>query len=115
MIAFSKDSPLASIQFRGCGANVRHADMCVAFAVLPSGSEYRVPDSGRSFALSTKTAQVELSLTDGVHQLNAGDRNRGVAELLEPQHHSDTLLDAAVVMLNQVIIRHNSIDATSGL
>src|ERR1700722_662068 len=50
----------------GCGANVRHADMCVAFAVLPSGSEYRVPDSGRSFALSTKTAQVELSLTDGV-------------------------------------------------
>jgi hypothetical protein len=36
-------------------------------------------------------AQVELSLTDAVHQLNAGDRDRRVAELLEPQHHSDTL------------------------
>ena len=38
-----------------------------------------------------------------MHQLNAGDHDRRVAELLEPQHHSHTLLDAAVVLLNQVI------------
>jgi hypothetical protein len=79
----------------------------VGFAALPSGSEYRVPDSGRSSALNTKAAQVELSLADAVHQLNASDRDRRVAELLEPQHHSNALLDAAVVLLNQVIIRHD--------
>jgi hypothetical protein len=36
-------------------------------------------------------------------------------ELLEAKHHSDALLDAPVVLLDQVIIRHNSIDATSSL
>jgi hypothetical protein len=82
---------------------VRHADKRVGFAALPSGSEYRVPDSGRSSALNTETAQIELSLADAVHQLNASDRDRRVAELLEPQHHSNALLDAAVALLNQVI------------
>jgi nucleotide-binding universal stress UspA family protein len=53
------------------GANVPHADKHVGFAALPSGSEYRVPDPGRSSALNTRRAQVELSLADAVHQLNA--------------------------------------------
>jgi hypothetical protein len=82
---------------------VRHADKRVGFAALPLGSEYCVPDSGRRSTLSTKAAQVELSLTDAVHQLNASDHDRRVAELLESQHHSNALLDAAVVLLNQVI------------
>jgi hypothetical protein len=82
---------------------VRHADKRVGFAALPLGSEYRVPDSGRRSTLNTKAAQVELPLTDAVHQLNASDRDRRVAELLEPQHHSNALLDAAVALLNQVI------------
>jgi hypothetical protein len=84
-------------------ANVRHADKRAGFAVLPSGSEYRIPDSGRRSTLNTKAAQVELFLTDAVHQLKASYRDRRVAELLEPHHHSNALLDAAVVLLNQVI------------
>jgi hypothetical protein len=63
---------------------VRHADKRVGFAALLSGSEYRVPDSGRSSTLNTEAAQIELSLADAVHQLNASDRDRRVAELLEP-------------------------------
>jgi hypothetical protein len=83
--AFARlDQALASHPLRGCGANVRHADKRVRFAALPPGSEYRVPDSGRSSALDTETPQTELSFTDAVHQFNAGDRDRRVAELLEP-------------------------------
>ena len=53
--------------------------------------------------MNTKTPQAELSLTDAVHQFDAGDRDHRVAESLEPQHYSNALLDAAVVLLNQVI------------
>jgi hypothetical protein len=38
-----------------------------------------------------------------VHQLDASDRDRRITELLEAKHHSDTLFDAPVVLLNQVI------------
>ena len=77
--------------------------MRVGYAALPSGTEYRVPYCGRSSALNTETPQAELSLTNTVHQLNAGNRDGGVAKLLESQHRSDALLDAAVVLFNQVI------------
>jgi hypothetical protein len=50
-----------------------------------------------------------------MHQLDASDRDRRMAELLEAEHYSDTLLDAPVILLNQVIIRHNSSDATISL
>jgi hypothetical protein len=45
----------------------------------------------------------ELLLADAVHQLDPGDRDRGMTELLEAEHHCDTLLAAAMVLLNQVI------------
>jgi hypothetical protein len=38
-----------------------------------------------------------------VNQLDAGDRDRRITELLEAKHHSDTLFDAPVALLNQVI------------
>ena len=38
-----------------------------------------------------------------MHQLDPGDRDRRMTELLEAEHHSDTLLDAPMVLLNQVI------------
>jgi hypothetical protein len=47
---------------RGCGANVRHLDKRIGFAALPSGSEDRVPDSGRRSTLNTKAAQVNCPL-----------------------------------------------------
>ena len=53
--------------------------------------------------MNTETPQAGLSLTDAVHQFNADDRDSCVAKQLEPQHHSNALLDAAVVLLNQVL------------
>lgn len=63
----------------GCGANVLDADMRVGCGALPSGSQYCVPYCGRSSALNSETPQAELSLTDAMHQFNAGDRDRRVA------------------------------------
>jgi hypothetical protein len=71
--------------------------MRVGRAALPSHSEDCVPDSGRSSALNTESTQPELSFAYAVHQFNAGDRDRRVAELLEPQHDRNALLDAAMV------------------
>ena len=90
--------------------------MRIVCAELPSGFQYRIPDCGRSSALNSKTPQAELSLTDAVHQFDAGDRDHRVAELLEPQHYSNALLDAAVVLLNQVIevFRRNAVRRLSG-
>jgi len=87
----------------GCGANLRHTATRFGCTSLPSGSEYCVSDSGRSSALNTQTPQAELSFADAVHQFNAGDRDHCIAELLEPKHHSNALLDASMILFNQVI------------
>ena len=88
---------------QGSGANAGNGGMCVEYGALPSGSEDRVPDFGRSSALSSKTSHTKLLLTDAMHKLNAGDGDRRIAKLLESLHRSYTLLDAAMVLLNQVI------------
>ena len=77
--------------------------MRIGCASLPSGSEYCVPDSRHSSAMNTQTPQAELSFADAVHQFNTGDRDHCIAELLEPQHHSNALLDASMVLFNQFI------------
>ncbi|SDR54815.1 Porin subfamily protein [Rhizobiales bacterium GAS191] len=38
--------------------------------------------------MNVKTSKSELSLTDAMHQLNAGDRDRRIREPLEAEHHS---------------------------
>ena len=38
-----------------------------------------------------------------MHQLDAGDRDRRIMEPLEAKHHSDPLLDAPMVLLDQVV------------
>ena len=53
--------------------------------------------------MNTEMSQRELPFADAVHQLDAGDRGRSIAELLEAEHHSDALLDASVVLLNEVV------------
>ena len=52
--------------------------------------------------MNTEMSQRELPFADAVHQLDAGDRGRSIAELLEAEHHGDALLDA-VVLLNEVV------------
>ena len=77
--------------------------MRAGYAALSSHSEYCVPDTGRSSAVNTQSPQIELSFAYAVHQFNAGDRDCRVAELLEPEHHRNALLDATMVLFNQVI------------
>jgi hypothetical protein len=38
-------------------------------------SENSIPNFGRSFALDTKFADLELTLSNPMHQFNAADRN----------------------------------------
>ena len=73
------------------------------FALLPSGLEHSVPDCGHSSAMNTEMSQRELPFADAVHQLDASDRGRSIAELLEAEHHGDALLDASVVLLNEIV------------
>ena len=53
--------------------------------------------------MNTEMSQPELPFADAVHRLDAGDGGRSIAELLEAEHHSDALLDASVVLLNEVV------------
>ena len=48
-------------------------------------------------------AQSELALTNAVHQLDAANRDRRVPKALDAQHHSDALLHAPMVLLDQVV------------
>src|SRR5260370_19404267 len=73
------------------------------YAVQTLSPKYRVPDCMRSSALNAQTPQSELSLADAMHQLDAGNRGRRILEVLEACHHSDALLDAPMVLLNQVV------------
>jgi hypothetical protein len=63
------------------------------YALLPSGPEHCVPDSEYSSAMNTEMSQPELPFADVVHQLDASDRGRSIAELLEAEHYGDTLLE----------------------
>src|SRR5258708_3295456 len=53
------------------------------YAVQTSSPKHRVPDCRRSSALNAQTPQSELSLADAMHQLDAGDRDRRIPEVLE--------------------------------
>jgi hypothetical protein len=72
-------------------------------AVPISSNQYRVPDSRHGLALKAQTRKCELALADSVHQLDAGDRDRSVRKPLEADHHSDALLHAPMVLLNQIV------------
>jgi hypothetical protein len=87
----------------GSGANRQHEHARTCCAEPPSGPERCIPDCGRSSTLSTETSQPELALADAVHQLDTDDRSRRITEPLEAEHHSDSLLDAPMVLLNQVV------------
>src|SRR5260221_2112245 len=72
-------------------------------AAQTSSPKHRVPDCRRSSALNAQTPQSELSLADAMHQLDARNRDRRIPEPLEAEHHSNALLHAPMVLLNQVV------------
>src|SRR5258708_31137270 len=73
------------------------------YAVQTSSPKHRVPDCRRSSALNGQTPQSELSLADAMHQLDAGDRDRGIPEPLEDGHPSNALLPAPMGLLSQIV------------
>jgi len=52
---------------------------------------------------ATEMPQAEVSLTDMVHQLNAGDRDRRIAKRLGFQASQKCAARPPMIMLNQVI------------
>src|SRR5690349_24877063 len=68
-----------------------------------SGSKHCVPDCRCSSILNAETSQFELSLPNAVQQIDAGDRDRCIAEPLETEHHRNALLHAPMVLLDKVI------------
>src|ERR1035438_7716120 len=54
-------------------------------------------------ATPTATAKRELSLTNAVSELDAGDRDRSIRKRLEPSHRCAPPLDRAVVLLDEII------------
>jgi hypothetical protein len=87
----------------GSGAKRQHEHACLERAVSSLCPEHCTPNCGCVSASNTQAAQPELPLADAVHQLDTGDRDRRVTELLEAEHPSDTLLDTPMVLLNQII------------
>jgi hypothetical protein len=57
--------------------------------------------------LNAQTCQCELSLAVAVHQLDTGDRDRRIFEVLEADHHSDALLYASMVLANRSTHLHH--------
>jgi hypothetical protein len=62
-----------------------------------------VPSPIRLFATPTATPERELSLTNAVSELDAGDRDRSIRKRLEPCHRCAPPLDRAVVLLDEII------------
>lgn len=63
--------------------------------------ENRVPDSRRSSLFEMDAGEAKLSLANAMHQFNSGYCDRGIAELLEPQHDVGARFDVAVILLDQ--------------
>jgi hypothetical protein len=67
-----------------------------------SDAPYNIQAWSTAF-LMAETSHRKLPLADTVHQLDAGDRDHRITELLEAEHHSEALLHAPMVLLNQVV------------
>jgi len=60
-------------------------------------------DCWRSLSLEPQPIKGELALVDAPEQFNASDRDGGRCEVLEPEHRPGSELDAAMVLVNQVV------------
>ena len=65
--------------------------------------KHGIPDRGRSLTFEPQSLQGELIFVDPAEQFYASDRDRGRFEVLEAKHGPGSRLDAAVILLNQVV------------
>src|ERR1700730_17811812 len=68
-----------------------------------SRSEHRIPNLGSGFVFDAKLVELELTLSDPVHEFDAGDRRRGSSKPLEAEHRTKPQLDRAMVLFNQIV------------
>ena len=50
-----------------------------------------------------KLVEFELTLSDPVHEFDAGDRRRGSSKMLEAEHRTKPQLDRSMVLFNQIV------------
>jgi hypothetical protein len=55
------------------------------------------------FCFDAKFAEFELTLSDPVHEFDAGDRRCGLAEMLEVEHRTEPKLDGSVILFDQIV------------
>ena len=65
--------------------------------------EDRIPNSRRSGIFEVERCEIELTLANAMHQLNACNRGCGAPEPLEAKHDLRPGLDVAMVLLYQVV------------
>jgi hypothetical protein len=88
-------------------AAVQIARMCQvvggegAFGLLRG--KHGIPDRGRSLTLDPQSIQGELIFVDTAEQFYASDRDSGRFEVLKAKHRPGSRLDAAVILLDQVV------------
>ena len=64
-----------------------------------SGGEHRVPDLRSGLSGHAQPAESELSFTNPMQQLDAGNRDRRMSAVLQSQHRPQTLLDFVLMEL----------------
>jgi hypothetical protein len=65
--------------------------------------KHGIPDCGHSLTFERQSIQGELIFVDTVEQFYASDRDSGRFEVLEAKHRPGSRLDAAVILLYQVV------------
>ena len=65
--------------------------------------KHGIPDRGRSLPFEPQSLQGELIFVDTAEQFYASDRDSGRFEVLEAKHRPGSRLDAAVILLDQVV------------
>ena len=53
-----------------------------------------------------KLVEFELTLSDPVHEFDAGDGRCGSSEMFEAEHRTKPQLDRSMVLFNQIVIWH---------
>jgi hypothetical protein len=63
----------------------------------------RIPNLRCGFVFDAKLAQFELTLSDPMHEFDAGDRRCGSTEMLEGEHRTKPQLDRSVILFDQIV------------
>ena len=58
---------------------------------------------GAVLPLGTQSTEFELTLPDPMHEIDAGDRRCGLAEMLEAEHRTEPKLDGSMILFDQIV------------